>query len=277
MDTAANESRMHMMVELLKVKVGFADIEEFSLGLNYKCRAKSESDNGGQIEWKVIRTAMESKLIDARKIDKSLKREQNIIRKKIYGKNGDASRKAKKTIRILKSEARNKKKELRIKYSKKIEHLLKKYRQDDEDKLDAILKGMENLEDLSIFDRDKFNAIMNKDYEVTVVGDVDLTENERKVLRLHPKFSVIQDLPEDALDLDGELSYAKLRMQISKENDEKVDGEEDLEITDEEREKLEEMEAQCRQIFNLVEKSYDDRKRRGTDLKECSKVSLGKP
>ena len=65
-------------------------------------------------------------LIDARKTDKSLKCEQNIIRKRIYGKNGDASRKSKKTIRMLKAEARSKKKELKIKFSKKIEHLQKR-------------------------------------------------------------------------------------------------------------------------------------------------------
>ena len=201
-DTAANESRMHLMVELLKVKVGLADIEEFNLGLNLKCRAKS--DIGGQIDWKTIRSAMESKLVDARRIDKSQKREQNIIRKKIYGKKGDASgRKAKKTIRILKSEARNMKKLLKIKYSKKVEHLLRKYRQDAEEKLDEVPKGLEQLANISIFDRDKFEAIAMKEYEIIEIGDVDLTENMRKILRMHPKFSVIQELPRDAIDLDG--------------------------------------------------------------------------
>ena len=40
------------------------------------------------------------------------------------------------------------------------------------------------------------------------------------VLRMHPKFSVNQKLPKDALDLDGELAFAKVRMQITKENEE---------------------------------------------------------
>ena len=128
-DVAANESRMHLMVELNRYKVGLADIEEFSLGLNEKCRA--ELDQGGKVEWKVIKAAMESKLIDARRTDKKLKREQNIVRKKIYKKTGDDTRKSKKTIRILKSEARNKKAEMKIKYKKKVEHLRQKYRQDE--------------------------------------------------------------------------------------------------------------------------------------------------
>ena len=48
-------------------------------------------------------------------------------------------------------------------------------------------------------------------------------------------------------------------------------------ITEEEQERLDELDAQCRQIFDPVEKTFDDRKRRVTDLKECSRVTLPKP
>ena len=104
-----------------------------------------------------------------------------------------------------------------------------------------------------------------------------MTEKERKILGMYPKFSVVQRLPRDALDLDVELANAKLRMQLKKEYDEKIEDEEEVEITEEEQDKLDEMEAQCRQIFNPVDKVYDDRKRRVTDLKECSRVTLPKP
>ena len=124
-DVAANESRMHLMVELSRCKVGLADVEEFSLDLGDKCRADSRSS--GRVEWKVIKAAMESKLVDARRTDKKLKREQNIVRRKIYKRTGDDSRKSKKMIRILKNHARIKKKELKIKFKKKVEHLKKKY------------------------------------------------------------------------------------------------------------------------------------------------------
>ena len=80
-DVAANESRMHLMVELRKVKVGLADVEEFNLDLGDKCRADSRSI--GKVEWKVVKAAMESKLVDARRKEKILKREQNLTRKKI--------------------------------------------------------------------------------------------------------------------------------------------------------------------------------------------------
>ena len=75
---AANESRMHLMVELLKYKVGLADGEEFCLDLGDKCRAESRSI--GKVEWRVVKAAMESKLVDARRTEKTLKCEQNIPR-----------------------------------------------------------------------------------------------------------------------------------------------------------------------------------------------------
>ena len=48
-------------------------------------------------------------------------------------------------------------------------------------------------------------------------------------------------------------------------------------MTEEERERLDELDAQCRQIFDPVGKVYDDRKRRVMDLAECSRVTLPKP
>ena len=109
------------------------------------------------------------------------------------------------------------------------------------------------------------------------MGDIDISENEIAALKLHPKFSVIQPLPEDALDLEKELAFAKLRMQLSKENDESLDDEDEIEITDEEQEKIDEIEAKSRQIFDPVNKMYDKRKRCVTDLPECSRVTLPKP
>merc|ERR1712121_594576 len=38
-----------------------------------------------------------------------------------------------------------------------------------------------------------------------------------------------------------------------------------------------ELEAKSRQVFNPMEKTYDERKRRVTDLRECNRVTLPKP
>ena len=273
---AANESRMHLMVELLQYKVGLADVEEFCLDLGDKCRGEARSI--GKVEWKVVKAAMVSKLVDVRRNEKILKSEQNVVRRKIYQKNGEDSRKSKKIIRRLKNAARDVKKQLKNKYKKKVEHLRKKYRQNEEDCLDEVPSSMVGYESLSIFDKSKYDDIEKKEIEILSIGDIDLSDNERLILGMHPKFSVIQKLPKDALDLDKELAFAKTRMQLTKEKDEMIDEEEDaVEMTREEKERCDELDAQCRQIFDPVGKVFDDRKRRVTDLAECSRVTLPKP
>ena len=94
---------------------------------------------------------------------------------------------------------------------------------------------------------------------------------------MHPKFSVLQKLPKDALDRDKELAFTKVRMQLNKEKEEQVEDEDAVEMTEKEQERCDELDAQCRQIFDPVEKVFDDRKRRVTDLKECSRITLPKP
>ena len=42
-------------------------------------------------------------------------------------------------------------------------------------------------------------------------------------------------------------------------------------------EKMEEEEARCRQVFNPIEKTFDYRRKRTTDLKENSRVMLPRP
>ena len=135
---------------------------------------------------------------------------------------------------------------------------------------------MEELATQSIFDREKFERIETKNYEVTKLGKVNLSPGEESILKLHPTFSVIQNLKENALDFEKELSYAKVRMERQKEIDEDL-GEETVEQTAEEKEKMEELEAEQRQTFCPVNKIYNDRKRRVTDLQECSRVTLPKP
>ena len=74
-------------------------------------------------------------------------------------------------------------------------------------------------------------------------------------------------------------------MEIQRELDEDLqDGEDDEDEADEAdaeaeaiRLKSEEIMAQARQPYDPVGGTYDDRKRRVTDLKECAKVTLPKP
>ena len=74
-------------------------------------------------------------------------------------------------------------------------------------------------------------------YEAEIIGEIELTNNERLILNLPPKFAIEENLPEEGLAMDEELSYAKTRMTIEKEEGERLDEDEGIEVeVDEEQE-----------------------------------------
>ena len=75
-------------------------------------------------------------------------------------------------------------------------------------------------------------------------------------------------------------SHAKLRIQMHRELGEKLEDTAEnveMQMTPEEQEYMEEQEAKSRLTFDPVEKVFDDRKRRVTDLQEYSRITLPKP
>ena len=68
-----------------------------------------------------------------------------------------------------------------------------------------------------------------EDISVTVIGNVELSEEELAVLRLHPKFSIRNEVTIENLDFEQELGYAKARFELQKENEEKLLDEDSFE------------------------------------------------
>ena len=64
---------------------------------------------------------------------------------------------------------------------------------------------------------------------MTVIGDVELPEDEMSVLRLHPKFSIRDEVTTENLEFEQELGYAKARYELRRENEEALHKEEILE------------------------------------------------
>jgi hypothetical protein len=157
-------------------------------------------------------------------------------------------------------------------------------RKNEEEKVDKIPESLKNLglEELSIFSKKKYEDKPVEHYEPEIIGEIDLHDHERLILMLPPKFSIEENLPKDGLVIEEEMAYAKIRMTINKEVEEKLDeedeglgqeGEDDTE-GEEEQEKIE---AEARQVYNPRRRIFDDRKRRATDLKECARVTLPRP
>ena len=274
---ATTEMRLHLMSELLNLKVGLADIEEFNLGLKGTLKNKISTKYCEMQEHKIVKAAMKTKMHDEQITKRKLMKSRNQARTTLADALGRNSKRYRTTIRKLRDAALARKNEMRDKYKDKVRDLKFKYREDTEERLDKIPDEMQDYHNLSIFDREKFERIQIQSYEVTCVGEIHLSNEEKSVLRMHPKFCVMETLKEGAMNFEIELANAKLRIQLHKENDEKLDDTEEIELTQEEKDTIEEEEAKSRQTFDPLTKTFDDRRRRVTDLAECNRVTLPKP
>ena len=280
---AESEARLHLMMELMDLKIGFPDVEEFCLELEsrYKATATENLREKGEssLEWKVVKACMDLKVIDERKLNASLVSARYNMRKTIKETLMKNSRRARNLVKKLRQEAARSKVTLMKKHEGKLKHLRRKYRTSEEAGIDKIPDSIKdlNLENLSIFDKEKFDAKPIVEYETEVIGELELTNNERLILKLPPNFAIEENLPTEGMAMDEELAYAKARITLKKEQDEKLEDDDEgigEEPTEEEEEQQEKLEAQTRQIYNPTTRTFDDRRRRVTDLKECSRVTL---
>ena len=289
-DLAASESRIGLMEELEKLNVGFSDIEEFNLGLISKFRSEAMKERGEEMTRTVLKSAMKIKMRDEQRYHEEMVKERNRLRRGIGFALTPNSNPYRRLMRELRGEAAKVKEEYKTKYDQKLTHLKQKYKDEEEGRANKVPEMLQEFENLSVFSKERFEEInVGVDEILCVSSDIEISEDERAVLRLHTKFSVIQVLQDNDLEFEQEQAYAKIRMERRKDLEEIQErNEEDeeepplLEIPGEEEkereeEKKEEDEARTRQTFDPIGKIYDDRKRRVTDLQECNRVTLPKP
>ena len=281
-ELAVTEMRLQLMSRLIKLKVGFADVEEFNLGLKGNLKNPENSGLNNLQEKKVVTAAMEVEMRDEQVTKSKLMKSREDARRESGKKLNKNSKTYRSTIRKLRNSALTKKEEYRGKYDQKVEHLKFKYREDKEDNLDKIPTEMHEYALLSIFDREKFEKIEKLSFEITRIGELEISNKEEKILKMHPSFSLIEPLKEGALDFEQELAYAKYRIQRHKELGESLgetteEEKNEMQLSPEQEEFMEEQEAKSRLTFDPVDKTFDDRKLRVTDLKECSRTTLPRP
>ena len=284
--TAGSECRLSMMVELRRMNIGFGDMENFDLMINSKFRSnyykERVNDKGSQSN--IVREAMQMIIRDEEKYLTELYKQREDMRKDLARVHTKNTRTYRRLIQTLKIEANKISQEMSNKYKIKIEHLKKKFREDDIEKIKKLPKGLEDFKNLRVFNQEEFDKIVVESYEVLVIGDLTIDEDEESALKLPPKFSIMEDLAKGGIEFDQETAFAKIRMEIQRELDEDLQGEEDDgedggedDEDDAIRMKSDEIMAKARQPYDPVEGIYDDRKRRVTDLRECSKITLPKP
>ena len=168
-----------------------------------------------------------------------------------------------------------------------------KHENNIDDELDKIPKEMEGLEDLAVFNKRKFEELKKTKIEIVKYGDIEIDADEEAALKLHPKMALPRKLREGYMNLQQDISYTKVRWQLRQEEEReqadmenyedhhvRKDKNRDNEIEDDEKKKKEREEieqARARQVYNCEDKTYDERKQRVTDLKECTRIFLPKP
>ena len=271
-ELAASETRICMMRKMISDKIGFADLEEMSQEITSKFKSSkfiSKAEDNESLHDTFREPVMKSKLAEEQNYMRELKTARNKYKRMLGKKFQGRERQYKSLIRYLRQEARETSQELKTKYKKKIAHIKDKYRRQENEIQEEIPADMEEYAQLRVFSKDEYDKITPQRYDPMIIGDVEISEEEKAILRLHPKFAVRPDLHQGGLEDEQEFGNAKMRMEISRQDGEEYDEKEDL--------KQQECEARTRQIFNPEDKIFDGRKRRVTDLKECSRVFLPRP
>ena len=143
------------------------------------------------------------------------------------------------------------------------------------------------------FARQQSSRLEAEKVDVKSIGEVELDEDEIALLSLPPKFAIRRRLKSIDMKTDAQMALAKCRYQIHREEqfkDEIVDENNDDEnmmmmkrrkqLTNDELdeiEKLDEIEAEGRRIYDPINKIFDHGNKRCTDMVENKKVNLPKP
>ena len=270
----------------MKSDIGLNEVEDYNSELNLKLKSKALRDRGPLSNRGVVRQAMRQKLQDEVRVRDECTRERDKIRRQVKSIYGSKSTTTKAILKTLKTDSDKIRVELRQKYMSKIAHLKRKF---EKRKAEAKAKKpvqMSGFEGAKVF-TSEFNDISIDDITVSQVGSVILPEKEKAVLRLHPKFAVRDMIDDEEIEFQEELGWAKLRFKLLKEEEERLDSdddEDDLTMTEDDLEddqkfvEMEEIiEAKSRQFFDPEEKIFNYGKKRATDLKENSRVTLPKP
>ena len=278
-DLARSQCLVELLRSLAGVETGLNKVEAFCSGLGIKFRSKAFKERGARATRGVVAEVMRTKLSDeVRKLDE-VTRERDKVRREVKSIYGDESVTTKAIIKHLQISAQRVRAEFRGKYNLKKFHLVRK----QEARSRPVACAPANVGEYSeadVYDQTLFDNIKKEEITISKVGKVTVSENEIAALKLHPKFAVREELDEEDIDFQGELCWTKLRYQLLREDedDEGIgdEADEEVELTDEEKQRFEILEAKSRQFYDPEEKTFNYKKKRVTDVKENARVTLPK-
>ena len=277
-------------IEFIKTKMErdlvMRDIMKFGQIVEEKLRAESSKDE--ELGRKTLIEIMKVKLTDEKRCYREHKKIREAIRDYVRRKFG---RKYYNTLlEKMKPSLERRRGDLREKYKNKIEHLAAHRESEKREKLEIIPLGLEKYASCNVFNKEKMYSMKPQEISHKMIGEINISEEERAVLNLNTKFAVLKRLNQIDMEQDLELGLAKIRYVVTRIN--KRIREEEIQETNygtskmrkrmklEERNEEDEKEiienAKSRQIFDPLTFKFNYTKKCATDLKENKSVSLPK-
>ena len=268
------EERSRFLAEMRRRGLGTADVEEHSLQQS-KLRKNANMKRRNIVN---IRNEMGDKLRDARMEEGKSRRARDTARREFEREHGRTSDKVKKAIKRIKEKTVTARTKVKVKYRQRMEHLEEKYaprtnNNIPEDLLKYSEAGVFNNNNENWGDDSKEEE---KEQEVIIIGNVVLSEEERSVLQLPPKFGIMDKLSDELAEVELQSSSAKHRWEASKLEEEELigmSGEEEERIKAE----MELMEAKSRQMYDPEENNFDMGRLKATDVKHNTRITLPQP
>ena len=235
------EERSRFLAEMRRRGLGTADVEEHSLQQS-KLRKNASMKRRNIVN---IRNEMGDKLRDARMEEGKSRRARDTARREFEREHGRTSDKVKKAIKRIKEKTVTARTKVKVKFRQRMEHLEEKYAPRTNNNIpEDLLKYSE----AGVFNNNETWGDDNKEQEVIIIGNVVLSEEERSVLQLPPKFGIMDKLSDELAEVELQSSSAKHRWEASKLEEEELIG---MSGEEEERNKaeMELMEAKSRQCM----------------------------
>ena len=224
--------------------------------------------------------ALKYKLRDNALLGTKLRKRRDWLRRKIEENLGSRSSQCRRLVDEVKTHVIAHRGKVKMKNKKKVEHLISKFVKKRKDDLDMnVVRSMGNPR---IFSEEEVLSpeVVRDPVVVLREGEtIQLSDDEREVLKLGPKFCLYTILNEEEFQTNVEECIMKIKWDLMGEDKKPKSGNENIalrillgddvceDIDDELEEEQEIVDAETRNIFDNVKKEFNFAKRRATDLK----------
>ena len=280
------EEKSKMLLELRKKKVSLTEDELFVQNLNSKFKILGDKRGArDQHRSEIVSITLKYKIRDNNLHGVKVRKKRDYLYRKLESEMGKTSRDWKELMKDVKANSVKLRSKLRMKYKKKVEHLITKYGVMGAVKYevdDNLLKYMGNPK---IFVTDLEPEEVKKPVLVENVGEnIEINDDEYELLKLGPKFCILVNLSDEGFEADLEETLMKVKWDLMGEENENKPGVDDVamrvalgneacDVIDNEIEEERQMlEAETRTPFMQNEMTFSLAKRRATDIKGNSRV-----